>query len=132
MPTESAHKKHAYTKSDHPLAGIWEQEDNPFHTTTVIYEVGVRKGCFVVRGRDEEDGTALRISRVTWNGRQLSFSSVFPPTNHKATHILRLIGRTKARHEVSYSDEDGTFVDEEVWRKRQPSSRGVKLVKRGS
>ena len=129
MTTESAHKRHAYVKSDDPLVGIWEQEENPLHTTTVIYEIGVKKGRFIVRGQDEQDGTALKISRVTWNGRQLYFSSVFPPTSHRAEHVFRLIGRAKARHEVSYSDEDGTFVDEEVWIKRKPSSRSTKLLK---
>jgi hypothetical protein len=117
-------------KSDHPLVGIWEQEENPFNTTSVIYEIEVKKDRLVVRGCDEEDGTVLRISRVTWNGKQLCFSSVFPPTNHKAAHAFRLIGRRKARHEVSYSDEDGTFVDEEVWRKGQARSRSAKLLKR--
>jgi hypothetical protein len=106
-------------QSARPLVGVWEQKANPFDTTTVVYTIAVRNGLLSVSGVDEKDGTVLKISRMKWDGEQLCFSSFFPPTSHRARHVLRLIGRKEARHRVSYSDEEGKFLAEEVWKKRR-------------
>jgi len=106
----------------HPLVGIWEQETNPFHTTTVVYNIEVKNGRFLVSGVDEEEGTALRVSNVRWDGKQLCFTTIFPPTRHKARHVFCLLGK-KAKHQVTYSDEEGIYVGDEVWKRRSSTRR---------
>ena len=69
-------------------------------------------------GVDESDEVVLKISSVRWDGERLSFVSLFPPTNHKATHILLMPLRRRIRHTVSYSDDDGDRTINEVWKRR--------------
>jgi hypothetical protein len=102
----------------HALIGTWEQEQNPFHTTTVVYRIAVKGGTFVVTGVDESDRTTLKISDVTWNGKQLRFVSLYPPTEHEASHAFRLTGKGRASHTVTSSDEEGTWTSKERWIKR--------------
>jgi hypothetical protein len=104
--------------STHPLVGIWVEEENPFDTTTVAYTVEARSGGFNVSGVDECDGIALQISNTTWDGENLRFLSVYPPTQHKANHEFQLTGNRRAKHTVSYSDEYGHHRIDEVWKKR--------------
>ena len=99
------------------LIGTWVQESNPVHTTKVVYTIAVENGRFGVRGVDEGDGVALIVSASTWDGEILRFATLFPPTQHKARHEFKVVGRGCARHVTSYSDEDGDHVVEEVWRK---------------
>jgi hypothetical protein len=107
--------------------GIWEQETNPFDTTTVVYNIAVKNGRFLVSGVDEEDDTALRVSNVRWDGKQLCFTTIFPPTRHKAGHVFCLLGKKQAKHQVSYSDEEGNYVGDEVWKRRNsPRKRDLK------
>ena len=68
-------------------------------------------------GLDEDNGVALRISNISWDGEILRFVSLYPPTKHKARHDFRLTGKRRARHDVTYSDEDGEHTVREVWRK---------------
>lgn len=99
--------------------GVWYP---PIHTTTVVYIMAVKERRFLVSGLDESDGIALRISNTRWDGDHLYFVSLFPPTNHKAHHVFRLIGKARASHEVNFSDEEVNFTDNEVW-KRSPRGR---------
>jgi hypothetical protein len=101
----------------HALIGTWVQESNSVHTTTVVYRIAIESGRVRVEGVDESDGIELRISASTWDGEVLRFVSLFPPTRHKASHEFKLIGKGRARHETSYSDEDGEHIVEEVWTK---------------
>jgi hypothetical protein len=110
-------------QSARSLVGVWEQEANPFDTTTVVYTIALKTEILSVSGVDEANGTVLKISRVKWDGEHLCFSTFYPPTSHKARHVLRLLGKKKARHRVTYSDEEGNYVGEEVW-KRRPSTAG--------
>ena len=96
------------------------ENENPILTSTVTYTITVKQGRFCVSGVDESDGTVLAISNVSWDSTALRFVSLFPPTNHQAHHVLRLIRAERVQHEVSYSDEDGEHVSHELWRKRLP------------
>lgn len=98
---------------NHPLVGTWEEVDNPIHKTTVTFTIRVLRGRFVVTGIDEEDGLRLEISNTEWDGKDLRFTSYFPPTKHEAVHTLRLYRKGRIHHEVSYTE---TCV--EVWKKR--------------
>lgn len=101
----------------HALIGTWVEESNPVDTTTVVYTIAIENGRFCVRGVDESDGVVLIVSASTWDGEILRFATLFPPTQHKASHEFKVVGNGRARHVTSYSDEDGDHVVEELWRK---------------
>jgi len=122
MNPEGASHEDAKVNSSHPLVGTWVEEENPFNTSTVVYTIKARKGSFCVRGVEEFDGVALRISSTSWDGERLRFVSLFPPTKHKASHEFWLTRRGRARYKVSYSDEDGKHTVSEVWKKRTVNS----------
>jgi hypothetical protein len=82
--------------SDHPLVGTWEEEPNSAGTTTtVVYTVFVKQGKFGVSAIDGEDGTVLRISQTKWDGKALHFTSLYPPSNHRARHVLKALSKKK-------------------------------------
>jgi hypothetical protein len=93
-----------------PLVGTWEQVDNPFHKTSIVYEVKIVAGEPVVSAWDEPDGQTLDVSRIKWSGGRLHFTTFFPPTRYKARHVLQFIGRSRASHQVGRYNE--------VWMKR--------------
>jgi hypothetical protein len=114
-------KKIAQRESLHPLVGTWVEEENPFDTTTVQYTIEAKGGRFRVAGVDEPGGVPLRISRLTWDGRRLRFVSLYPPTGHRAEHEFWVISKGRAKHRVTYSDEDGKRTVMELWKKRKPA-----------
>jgi hypothetical protein len=118
MSFERASKDHEKVNSNHPLVGAWVEQGNPHDTTPVVYTTTARAGRFRVSGVDESDGVPLRISNTTWNGEQLRFVSLFPPTKHEASHEFWLTTPGRGRHKIRYSDEDGNHTINEVWKKR--------------
>lgn len=94
---------------NHPLVGTWQEVENPISETSVI------NGHFVVSGIDEGDGTKLKISDTRWDGASLYFTSVYPPTRHRAQHELRVLKPGLINHYV-------TSTDLEIWRKRSQKS----------
>jgi hypothetical protein len=117
---DSKHPR-AKVNPSHGLIGVWEQEPNAFGTTTVVYRIAVKGRAIVISGVDESDKTALRISDIRWNGKQLRFVSLYPPTKHKALHLFRLTARGRAEHTTTYTDDEGTWTCKERWNKRNPS-----------
>jgi hypothetical protein len=113
-------QRSARVNSKHALVGTWEQEPNPGGTTSVVYTIFVKQGRFLIKGNDDEDGTLLKISRIRWDGESLRFATVFPPSRHKANHVLKAASKGKMSHYVSCIYSDGkVFSDEEFWRKRR-------------
>jgi hypothetical protein len=102
----------------HPLVGVWVEEEHPVYTTTVVFTIAAKEGGFLVSGVDESDGVELNILNVFWDGEELHFESLFPPTNHRAVHGFSLTRRAHAKHTVSFSDEDGDHTVTELWKKR--------------
>jgi hypothetical protein len=98
------------------------EEEDPVYRTTVVYTIAANEGHFSVAGVEESDGVELTISDVRWDGEKLHFVSFFPPTKHKASHIFVVLGKGRARHTVSYSDENGEQIIGEVWKLRLPRS----------
>ncbi len=96
---------------NHPMAGTWQEVENPISETSVVYEIAVVDGQFAVRGIDEGDGTKLKISNVKWDGSALYFTSVYPRTGHRVEHELRAFRPRLVKHYV-------TSTDLELWRKR--------------
>ena len=101
---------------NHPLAGTWQEVENSISETPVVYKIAVVDGRFVVSGIDESDGTKFKISDVRWDGAALHFMSLFPPTGHRAKHVLR-------PRRSGLIDHDVTSTAHELWRKR-PQKRG--------
>jgi hypothetical protein len=118
MKRKSVLKKASGVRLTHPLVGTWAQEENSVDRTSAVFTVAVKDGRFLISGVDESDRTAFKISNITWDGACLRFVSLFPPTNHRAKHVFRLLGKDRVSHKVSYSDEGGTFNDDERWKKR--------------
>src|SRR5256885_368009 len=115
-------KRVARVSATHPLVGTWEEEPKSGRRTTVIFTVSVKRGKFVVSGKDGEDGTTLKISQVKWNGESLRFTSFYPPGQHWAKNVLSLRSQEKMKFEVSGTYRDGEpFCVSEVWRKRRGS-----------
>ena len=112
------------------LVGVWRQAPNRRLVTSVIYRIELDRGRFRVRAMDEEDGVALKISRVKWDGESLRFASTYSPMRHRANHVLTLLSKKRMRHEVSGVFADtGPFAEKQVWiRKREKKSRwGLRL-----
>jgi hypothetical protein len=120
--------------ASHLLVGTWEEARNAVDATPVVYTIALKGSSIVVSGIDESDGTELRISGVSWDGRQLQFKSLYPPTKHKASHAFRLSAKDRAIHTTTYTDDEGTWGGKEQWRKRilpkviPPRSR-VRLIR---
>jgi hypothetical protein len=104
--------------ASHSLVGTWEEAQNPVDATPVVYTIALRSSTIVVSGLDESDGKRLRISGVSWDGRQLRFKSLYPPTKHKASHVFRLTAKHRAMHTTTYTDDEETWGGKEQWRKR--------------
>lgn len=104
--------------ASHSLAGTWEEAQNAVDATPVVYTIALNGSSIVVSGLDESDGTKLRISGVSWDGRQLRFKSLYPPTKHKASHVFQLTAKGRAIHTTTYTDDEGTWGGKEQWRKR--------------
>jgi hypothetical protein len=102
-------------RPSHPFVGIWEVVDSPIHKTSVVYGIKTVSGDLVVSGWDEADGEPLKVSGVKWDGETLHFITLFPPTRHKARHVMRLVGRGRATHDVDSFHE--------IWKKRSPKSK---------
>src|SRR6266481_547387 len=123
MKTKHIPRKTPGVRSTHPLVGTWAQENNSVDRTSAVFTITVKERRFLISGVDESDGTAFKISNIRWDGACLRFVSLFPPTNHKAKHSFRLVGKGRVSHRVSYSDEESTFTDDERWNKRLPESK---------
>jgi hypothetical protein len=105
------------TDSTFGLVGKWTEEENSVPVTPVIYTITMKGGHVHVTGIDASDGTRLRVSNIRWNGVTLSFKTFYPPTGHRAEHGFEVVGKRRARHVVSYSDDAGRYCAEENWKK---------------
>jgi hypothetical protein len=101
---------------NNPLAGVWQEEKNSVSETSVIYKIEVEDERFVVSAVDESDGTAFKITHVRWDGECLKFSTLFPPTGHRARHVLHVLKAGLMKHEITYTET-------EIWKKRKPARR---------
>jgi hypothetical protein len=106
---------------NHPLVGTWQEVENSVSETSVVYKITAADGHFVVSGIDEGDGTQFKISSVRWDGATLQFTSLFPPTGHRAKHVLRALKPGLVNHWV-------TSTALEVWRKRPRMRRQRRLT----
>lgn len=119
--------------ASHSLVGTWEEAPSA-DATPVIYTIALKGSSIVVSGLDESDGTKLRTSGVSWDGRELRFKSLYPPTKHKASHVFRLTAKGRAIHTTTYTDAEGTWGGKEQWRKRTlpkviPPRSQVRLIR---
>jgi len=101
---------------NHPLVGTWREVENSVYVTSVVYNIAVVNGNFVVSGIDEENGTKLNISAVKWNGSSLSFTSVYPTTGYCTKHVVEARRPGLVNHWITYTTL-------EIWRKRPQKRR---------
>jgi|SRR5579872_2634313 len=98
-------------RQDHPLVGVWEEDEDPDWASSVVYTIRVRRGRFVVDAVDTSDGEKLKISSVVWNGRKLTFDTLCPSTKHKVKHVFWMKRTGLADHQLEYAEL-------ETWKKR--------------
>lgn len=113
-------KKVETVSSKHPMVGRWEQGPSSHKRTTIVYSISVKQGKFVVTGKDSADGTAMKISRVKWDGYSLGFMSFYPRNQHTATVEFEVRPKHKLRCKVSgiyYGGEPFSVV--QVWTKKR-------------
>lgn len=114
-----------------PFVGTWEEEPNVGGTTTVVFEISVKHGRFVVTAWDSEDGTELGISQVKWDGSALRFSSFYPPGEHTAINAMRYRYKGKLNLRCSGTYADGEeFSVLEVWIKSKKQRPKLKPLLR--
>lgn len=104
-------------RPSHPLVGTWEQVDNPFHKTSIVYEIKIVDGEPAVSAWDELDGQPLEVSRVKWSSESLHFTTCYPPSRYKARHVMQFSGRSRANHQVGSANE--------VWKRRSNARKKV-------
>src|SRR5262245_6896088 len=93
-------KRVARVSANHPMVGVWEQEPDKGARTTVVYTVSVKQGKFAVSGKDGDSGTVMKISKVSWNGSSLSFTSFYRRNRHTANVVFKIQGKRKLGCEV--------------------------------
>jgi len=103
-------------RSNHRLVGTWEERENPVYKTPVVYEIELADGHFCVSGKDEDSGKRLTVSGIVWDGKALRFTTYFPPTRYRATHVMQVTRSGRAIHLVG--------KQREVW-VRRPKIRGT-------
>ena len=86
--------------SSHLLAGVWAASDS-----SVRYSINPKGATFEVSAVDSEDGEALVISNVDWDGRVLRFTSVCPSTGWRLDHVLEVTSTGAVSHRYSRQDE---------------------------
>ena len=106
------------TKKD-LLVGCWHtcQEE-----ISVFFIIEKSAKGFQIRGIDEYQGEELKISKVKWNGKILSFETLTPSNNWRTKNRLEVISRNKAIHELTFWEQ---------WKKVRPEALG-KLAKEHS
>ena len=91
----------------HALIGTWVHPDD----SSVEYTVSALGNVCVVSGVDTIDGEAFVISDVSWDGRELRFTSLMPSTQYELRHVFRVHSEVEVEHE---------WQRVERWRKKAP------------
>jgi hypothetical protein len=79
----------------HALIGTWVYPED----TPAEYTVSGLGDICAVSGIDTTDGEPFVISNVSWNGRELRFTSLMPSTQYELRHIFRVISEDEIEHE---------------------------------
>ena len=91
----------------HPLVGTWITDDEDSNVALVIKVV---QGRFRVTGFCRSDGECLKITKVDWDGKMLSFETVMPSTGCKTRQAMRPRPDGKVELELTYW---------EIWKKKK-------------
>jgi hypothetical protein len=81
------------------FVGRWHASNQQIAVTFVI-ELAA-KG-FRVQAIDESDGEKLVVSKVRWNGKDLSFETRTPSNQWRTKNRLQLISKRKMLQELTY------------------------------
>jgi hypothetical protein len=86
--------------SSHVLAGVWAASDS-----SVRYSIRPKGASFEVSAVDSEDGEALVVSNIAWDGSVLRFTSLCPSTGWQLEHVLELTSTGAVSHRYTRQDE---------------------------
>ena len=79
----------------HPLIGTWVHPDD----STVEYTVSALGDVCTVAAIDTSDNESFVVSDVSWNGRELRFTTLMPSTQYALRHTIRVIAERELEHE---------------------------------
>jgi hypothetical protein len=93
-------------QKDHPLVGTWITDDED---SNLAITIEIKKGNFKVSSFVRSTGEFLKISKLLWDGKALSFSSLVPSNGWRTRVVFRAARDASAHVE---------FTDYEVWKKK--------------
>src|SRR5208337_3650021 len=81
------------------LIGRWQVRGEEIG---VIFNIDETGDGFRIHAIDTSDGEELVVSKVKWNGKELSFETRTRSNKWRTKNRLRLVSKTKAIHELTY------------------------------
>src|SRR5258708_33299099 len=81
------------------LVGRWRASGGEI---AVLFDIDKLATGFRIEATDESDGERLIVSKVSWDGKVLSFETRTPSNNWRTKNRLKLISKTKACHELTH------------------------------
>lgn len=81
------------------LVGRWQAHGEEIG---VIFNIDDTGGGFRIQAIDPSDGEELVVSKVKWNGKELSFETRTRSNKWRTKNRLRVVSKTKAVHELTY------------------------------
>lgn len=104
----------------HPLTGTWScSEDGESNLEITISAKGAQ---LKVQARDAFDGEAMKISRVSWDGRALRFRTTTPSTKALLDHELVAGTRDQATYRCTVTQKWMRMPEEDARGGEPPSS----------
>lgn len=81
------------------LIGKWRYKEA---VGPLLFTIGKAARGFRIRAVDESDGEVLVVSKVKWDGKELTFETLTPSNKWRTRNRLKLISKTKAIHELTF------------------------------
>lgn len=91
----------------HALIGTWVYHDD----SSVEYTVSALGDVCTVTGFDTIDNESFVISDISWQGRELRFTTLMPSTQYDLRHTFRVVSEHEVEHE---------WTRVERWHKKAP------------
>jgi hypothetical protein len=88
--------------SRHPLVGSWRDGDPD--GSTVRFVIRASGAAFDVRVVDTHDGEEIDVSKVTWDGQVLRFSTLVRSSGRRADYEVRSISPSEVSLRLSYAE----------------------------
>jgi hypothetical protein len=86
----------------HPLVGSWRDGDGD--GSTVRFVVRATAAAFDVRVVDTHDGEEIEVSKVTWDGHVLRFSTFVRSSGRHADYEMQSVSPSEMSLRLSYAE----------------------------